>query len=262
MENIMWKKVSLILTSYNCEENITRTLKSIELQDYPNIEVIVIDGLSTDKTVEVIKEFERKTKYECRWVSEKDNGLYDAMNKGLKIASGEILAFFNDLFLMSNAVSLMVSAIEEGEYDGAHADLIYAKDDRVKRYWKMGQGMINSGWMPGHPTLFLKKQVYEKYGMYNTDYKCSADYEFMVRILREGAVKLNYVPHTIIRMFYGGTSTKNPGSYWVSIKESYKALQQYNIQHAIWIIFRRTLKVLAQFTKAHKFEGEYNQCSL
>ena len=122
--------------------------------------------------------------------------------------------------------------------------------------------MINSGWMPGHPTLFLKKQVYEKYGMYNTDYKCSADYEFMVRILREGAVKLNYVPHTFIRMFYGGTSTKNPGSYWVSIKESYKALQQYNIQHAIWIIFRRTLKVLAQFTKAHKFEGEYNQCSL
>lgn len=262
MEEIVWKKVSLILTSYNCEENIKRTLKSVELQDYPNIEVIIIDGFSTDKTVEVIKEFERKTKYECHWISEEDNGLYDAMNKGLKIASGEILAFFNDLFLMSNAVSLMVSAIEEGEYDGAHADLIYAEDDKVKRYWKMGQGILGSGWMPGHPTLFLKKQVYEKYGMYDTNYKCSADYEYMVRILREGTVKLNYVPHTIIRMFYGGTSTKSAQSYWVSVKESYKALRRYNIKHAAWIIFRRTLKVLIQFAEAYKFKGEFNRCSL
>lgn len=87
-------------------------------------------------------------------------------------------------FLVLNAVSLIVSAIEGGDYDGAHADLIYAEDDKVKRYWKMGKGNLKNGWLPGHPTMYLKKEVYKKYGLYNIKYKCSADYEFMVRMLR------------------------------------------------------------------------------
>ena len=256
----MATRVSLILTSYNCKDNIVRTLKSIEMQDYPNIEIVIIDGLSVDGTVDIIKHYKNATKHICHWISEKDNGLYDAMNKGLNIASGDILAFFNDLFLTPNAVSLMVNAIESGNYDGAHADLIYAEDNKVKRYWRMGEGNIRSGWMPGHPTLYLKRQIYEKYGKYDTKYKCSADYEFMVRILKDKNVRISYVPHTIVRMFYGGTSTNSVGSYWVSIKESYKALQHYHIRYAAWIIFRRTLKVFVQFFKAHKYKGEFNQC--
>lgn len=135
----MATRVSLILTSYNCKDNIVRTLKSIEMQDYPNIEIVIIDGLSVDGTVDIIKHYKNATKHICHWISEKDNGLYDAMNKGLNIASGDILAFFNDLFLTPNAVSLMVNAIESGNYDGAHADLIYAEDNKVKRYWRMGE---------------------------------------------------------------------------------------------------------------------------
>lgn len=252
------KKVSLILTSYNCKENIKRTLESIEKQDYPNIEIIIEDGVSTDGTLEVIRQFEQRTKYICKWHSEKDKGIYDAMNKGYAMATGEIIAFFNDLFLVSNAVSLMVDAIESGDFDGAHADLIYATDEKVKRYWKMGQGKIKKGWMPGHPTLYLKREIYEKYGLYNTDYRCSADYEFMIRILKEGNVRLAYVPVTIIRMFYGGTSTESAGSYVVSLKEAHQALKDNGIKHAWWIDVRRTMKVFMQFVKAKGYA--YDEC--
>lgn len=248
------KTVSLILTSYNCNDNIKRTLDSIEKQDYPYIEVVIADGLSTDGTVESIIAFAKKTKYICKWISEKDNGIYDAMNKGYALSTGEIVAFCNDLFLVSNAVTLMVDAIESGEYDGAHADLIYASDNKVKRYWKMGKGKITKGWMPGHPTLYLIREVYEQYGLYDSRYRCSADYEFMVRILKDDKVKLAYVPITIIRMFYGGTSTQDIGSYMLSVKEAHRALKENNVKGALWIDIRRTARVLMQFVKARWYK--------
>lgn len=254
-------KMSLILTSYNCRENIIRTLESIEQQDYPNIEIVIVDGMSTDGTCDIIKEYASKTKHICKWISEKDNGIYDAMNKGYKLATGEVIAFFNDLFLMKNAVSSMVYAIYKNNVDGAHADLIYASDNEVKRIWKMGNGNIRLGWMPGHPTLYLKRDVYEKYGLYKPEYKCSADYEFMVRILKDGNVKLVYVNKVIIRMFYGGTSTANASSYWLSIKEAHRALVENKIQFGWLIVFLRTIKVFIQFVKAGKYKGDFNKCS-
>lgn len=248
-------KVSLIMTSYNCRENIKLTLKSVDTQDYQNIEIIIVDGESGDGTVEVIEEYSKHGKYPCNWISEKDKGLYDALNKGYYMATGDIIAVCNDLFVVSNAVSLMVNAIINNRADGAHADLIYATDSEVKRYWHMGEGRLQEGWMPGHPTLYLKREVYEKYGLYDVNYKCSADYEFMVRILKDRTIKLAYVPKTIIRMFYGGTSTAGIGSYWISVKEAYKALVSNGIKRPSWIVFRRTLRVLKQFAKA----GKYNE---
>ena len=122
----------------------------------------------------------------------------------------------------------------------------------------MGQGDINEGWMPGHPTLYLKRWVYETYGLYDTSYICSADYEFMVRILKDRKVKLAYVPQVLVRMFYGGTSTGSAGSYWISVKEGHRALRQNNIHFAWLLIFRRTLIVLKQFKDATR-RPEINQ---
>lgn len=254
----MESKVSLILTSYNCKDNIEKTLKSIEIQDYPLVEVVIVDGGSTDGTVDVIKEFAKSTKYECRWISESDAGIYDAMNKGIKMATGDIIATFNEQFLIVNAISLMVGAIESDGNDGAHADLIYATDEKVKRYWKMGSGCIEKGWMPGHPTLYLKRSVYEKYGLYNTKYKCSADYDFMIRILKDKTLRLAYVPVTIVRMYYGGTSTEGAGSYMLSLKEAHQALKENGIKRAWWIDFRRTIKVLTQFFRAGIYKENKN----
>lgn len=248
-------KVSLIMTSYNCRENIKRTLKSVDTQDYENIEIIIVDGESGDGTVQIIEEYSKHGKYPCNWISEKDKGIYDALNKGYDMATGDIIAVCNDLFLLPNAVSLMVNAIIDNRADGVHADLIYATDSKVKRYWRMGEGRIQDGWTPGHPTLYLKRDVYEKYGLYDVNYRCAADYEFMVRILKDGTIKLAYVPKTIIRMFYGGTSTAGIGNYWVSVTEAHKALVLNGIKRPLWIGFRRTLKVLKQFAKAGEYRG-------
>ena len=242
-------KVSLILTTYNCIENVKRTLESIEMQDFPKIEVVIVDGRSTDGTIDVIQEYAKRSKYEVKWLSEKDQGIYDAMNKGYRISTGEVIAFFNDLFLSDHAVRWMVEAIAAEDCEGAHADLIYATDEKVIRYWKMGRGKIRQGWMPGHPTLYLKREVYEKYGLYDIHYRCSADYEFMVRILKDSDVRLSYVPVTILRMYYGGTSTGSMGSYWLSIKEGHRALVSNGIKNAWLVDLKRTLRVLWQFVR-------------
>lgn len=250
-------KVSLVLTCYNCKDNLVGTLSSIIKQTYTNLEIIIIDGQSTDGTVDIIRQFadDYADQYEIVWLSEKDNGIYDAMNKGLKLSSGDVIAFFNDKFIEDNAIEMMVNAIQGSGYSGAHADLIYADNNRVKRYWKMGQGKIKYGWMPGHPTLYLKREVYEKYGMYKPEYRCSADFEFMVRVLKDNENKLAYVPKTIISMYYGGTSTASVDSYWTSISESHKALVDNRVKWAWGVLFLRTIRTSWQFISAIFYKG-------
>ena len=181
------KRVSLILTTYNCKDNLIKTLKSIEDQDYPNIEVVIKDGGSTDGTLEIIKEYSEKSHNDVKFVSKKDKGIYDAMNQGYLLSTGDIIAIFNECYTGKDAISKMVGIIEENKEEcvGAHADLIYVEGEKVVREWCMGQGKIQDGWMPGHPTLFLKREIYEKYGQYDTSFRISADYEFMIRFLKK-----------------------------------------------------------------------------
>lgn len=242
-------KVSLIITTYNCKENFQKTMESIAEQDYDNIEIVIKDGMSDDGTLDFILQYEKKYKYPVKWKSTQDTGIYDAINQGYVMSTGDIIGIANDRFASKSAVSQLVQAIEDNHSDGVHADLVYMQDDKVKRYWHMGQGKIVTGWMPGHPTLYLKREVYEKYGLYNTSYKCSADYEFMIRILRNEEIKLAYIPEVLVSMYYGGTSTGSIGSYWVSIKESYDALRKNGMKCAWWIILLRTVRVTMQFLK-------------
>lgn len=243
--------VSLILTTYNSIENLITTLESIESQTYSEIEIIIKDGESTDGTLDVIKSYENKSKYSVRWVSCPDAGIYDAMNQGYALSTGNIIAFFNDTFARNDAVQKIVDLIEKTtDCVGAHADLIYATDEKIIRYWKMGQQKsIYTGWMPGHPTLFLKREIYEKYGLYKIDYKISADYEFMIRFLKDKQNRLAYLPETLVRMYYGGTSTSSTRSYIQSLKEGHKALKENGV-HFAWIVdVIRTIRVLLQFIK-------------
>jgi GT2 family glycosyltransferase len=250
--------VSIILTTYNCLPNLKKTLNAIENQDYQKIEIIIKDGGSDDGTVSFLKDVSIRSRYPLKWVSSPDSGIYEAMNAGYKMSSGDIIVFINDLLLNCHVVSMMVGCIEEGGYDGAHADLIYADDEKVKRYWHMGQGKIRNGWMPGHPTLFLKRSVYEKYGLYDTSYKCSADYEFMVRILKDNKIKIGYMPQTIIRMYYGGTSTNGSDAYFLSLKEAHRGLRENNMKFPYWTDFLRSCRVMGQFICAGKYKGNIN----
>ena len=243
------KKVSLILTTFNSEGTILKTLLSIVQQDYPDIEVVIKDGQSIDNTIRIIEEFKEEYSIDIILYSAKDSGIYDAMNQGYNRCSGDIIAFFNDEFATNTAVSKMVSAIESNPtYVGAHSDLVYIKENKIIRYWKSGQGPIKQGWMPGHPTLFLKREIYEKYGLYDTSYRCSADYEFMIRFLKDDN-KLNYVPEVLVKMFYGGTSTNGMSSYILSMKEGHWALKKNSIRNAYIIDVKRIIKVFLQFLK-------------
>lgn len=245
-------KVSIINTTFNDLEHLKGTLNSIFIQDYDNIECIIIDGGSTDGTVDFLKEISQKNNSKIKWLSEPDNGIYDAINKGLKLATGDIIGCLFDELIDRNAIGKLVSAIENNNTDGVHADLIYCIKDKVVRYWKMGQGSIKSGWMPGFETLFLKREIYQKYGSYKTYYKCSGDYEFIVRILKDNKVRLSYIPEVLVRMSYGGTSTRGLKGYKLSLLEAYKALKENKVKFPLMICFRRTLKVLLQFYYAKK----------
>ena len=252
----MNSRVSLILTTYNCVDHFQKTMESIAAQDYPDIEVIIKDGCSTDGTLDEIKKYAQRFKYPVIWRSRRDAGIYDAINQGYEMTTGDIIAVFNDLYTRPDAVSLLVGSIRQENADGVHADLIYATDNKVKRYWHMGQGKISQGWMPGHPTLYLRREVYEKYGLYDISYTCSADYEFMVRILKDGNCKLAYVPEILIRMYYGGTSTADKSAYFISVKESYRALRSNKIRFPVIIIFLRTLRVMMQFARVRCVDRE------
>ena len=247
------EKVSLILTTFNSKDNLIQTLESIEKQDYPLIEVVIKDGGSGDGTLEVIREYQMRSRYDVVWQSKPDTGIYDAMNQGYSLSSGDIIVFFNDKFINSAVITRMIQKIDEinpktgRPYIGCHADLIYADGDRIVRRWCMGKGNIYQGWMPGHPTLFLRKEVYEKYGLYETSYRISADYEFMIRFLKDQDNQLNYLPETIISMYYGGTSNGGISNYLLSLKEGHRALKNNHIKGAFFIDVKRIIRVVKQF---------------
>lgn len=242
-------KVSIITTTYNDAENLARIMEEILKQDYENIEYIVVDGKSTDNTMEVLQDYEPRFHGKMRYISEKDKGIYDALNKGIAMATGELIGCCFDRFADSHVISDMVSIVEKEGSDGVHGDLYYMDGDKIVRYWKQGQGNIRAGWMPGHPTLYLKRWVYETYGLYKTDYRISADYEYMIRILKDNQVTLSYLNRVLIYMSHGGTSTNSLGSYLEGLKEGHRALKENQVKFPCWIDFLRTLRVLLQFIK-------------
>lgn len=262
------KKVSLILTTYNCSANLKRTLASIDKQDYPLIEVCIADSCSCDGTIDIIKEYaalqmthssEEKLYKEVVWKSEKDSGIYDGLNHSLALASGDYLLVMNDELTKPDAISILVNALEECERVnpeknilGVHSDLVYASESKIIRTWRMGQGNLYFGWMPAHPTLMLKASVYKEYGLYDTSYISAADYEYMIRFLKDKRNVLAYVPQTLVSMFYGGTSSGGLYNYWRSITESLRALRQNHVHFGLWITFLRTIRVALQFFSPNK----------
>lgn len=240
-------KVSVVTTTYNDIENLKRILAEVKKQTYPNIEHIIVDGGSTDGTVELLKELEEKEPGRISWMSEKDNGIYDAINKGIHMATGDIVGCCFDRYADEGVLMRMVETMEKEGTDGVHGDLCYMDGDRIVRKWHQGQGVIRSGWMPGHPTLYLKKEVYDRFGLYRTDYRISGDYEFMVRILYRKEVTLSYLPEILIYMSHGGTSTNSLGAYVESMLEGHRALVENHVPFAWVTDLCRVVRVLSQF---------------
>lgn len=243
------QKVSIITMSYNDLAHLQECVAGILKQDYKEIEYIIVDGGSADGSREFIMETAEKLGERCKWVSEPDRGLYDALNKGIRMASGDIIGIMNDCFADAHVISKMVETIEREGTDGVHGDINYVADGKVVRRWRMGQGSIRTGWQAGHPTLYLKRSVYETYGLYKIDLKIAADYEFMIRILKDGKVKLSYIDEVLVNMFHGenSTSTGGVGNYIRSLKDGHRALTENGIRFAWFTDICRIVRFALQF---------------
>lgn len=248
----MSKKVSVITTTYNDLEHLKMVMESLQNQDYDNLEYIVVDGGSNDGTLDYLndqRKFFDKKGWSYIFCSGKDEGIYDAINKGIELAKGDVIGFLFDCFACGNALSRMIATMENENADGVHGDLDYIDEEgKLVRHWTMkNSGKLEEGWMPAHPTMYLKKEIYDRYGVYKINYRIAADYEFMVRIFKDRRVKLAYIPDVLIHMFYGGTSTSGAASYIRSFTESMRALKENEVPHRLKICMARTFRVASQF---------------
>ncbi len=245
-------KITIITVCYNAEDTIKDTLESVLKQTYSNYEYIIIDGKSSDHTLNIIKDFEKKFNGKLKYISESDNGLFDAMNKGIQLATGDIIGIINsDDILAHNKVFERV-AEEMKDYDGIYSNLLMLDENLNEPYrlFKSKKVSKNLGWHMPHPTLYLKKEVYEKYGNFNLKYKISADLDFMLRLIKSG-VNLKYINDYFVFMRAGGASTKGLKGYYENFKESYKVLKNNKVALPLITNVKRTIEnVFLQKIKA------------
>lgn len=216
-------KISIITVCFNSAKTIKDTLISVANQKNVAVEHVVIDGASTDSTLQILKNH----KSVATLVSEPDKGIYDAMNKGIKLATGDIVGTLNaDDFYIDDLVLSEVAKVFEDESVGAcFADLVYVSQNdtnKIVRYWKSQDyvtGLFKSGWMPAHPTFFARKNVYEKYGLFDLSYKIAADFELLFRLIEQNKIKTKYIPKVMVKMRLGGTTNKSLSNVIAQNKE-------------------------------------------
>lgn len=251
-------KISIITVCYNSEKYIRSAIESVINQTYNDIEYIIVDGSSKDKTVDIIKSYGNKI---SKFVSEPDKGIYDAMNKGLKMATGDIVAILNsdDFYIDNNVIASIVNELQMKKTDSLFADLIYVEEnnsDVQVRYWKSEpfvKGAFQKGWHPAHPTFFVKNEVYKKFGYFNLDFKLAADFELMLRFLEKHQISSCYLPEAIIKMRLGGATNKNIKNIFNQNLECYRAFKINQLRVPVFYpVYRLLPKLLQYFYKKNE----------
>lgn len=207
-------KLSIITVVFNNGNTIEDTIRSVEAQTYRNVEHIVVDGGSTDQTLEVIRRHQDKI---TKFVSEPDRGIFDAMNKGLRLATGDVVAFLNadDVYADDDALHRVAAVFSDPTVDVCYADLLYVDPNDLSkpiRYWKsrpFRSGLFARGWVPAHPTFFARRAAYERYGGYDESLGLAADFDLMLRLLERHHLKSVYIPQVSVRMRVGGVSNRS-----------------------------------------------------
>jgi len=246
-------KISIITIAWNSGKSIGDAIKSVVSQTYPDIEYIIVDGLSKDNTMEVVKSFGTKV---TKSVSERDKGIYDALNKGIAMAEGDVIGFMHsdDLFADEFVIEKVVKLFKETGADSIYGDLDYVyKNDtsKVLRYWKSGKFSLRNlkmGWMPPHPTLYIKREVYQKYGGFDISFKIAADYDSMLRFLGKYKISTAYLPEVMVKMRVGGASNRSLKNIIQKSKEDLHAIKKNEFGNIFTLVFKNLRKV-TQFIK-------------
>lgn len=245
--------ISIITVCYNSLKTIEETICSVLEQDYPHIEYIIIDGGSTDGTQEIIARYRDRISI---YVSERDDGIYDAMNKGIQRATGEIVGLLNgdDLYADKAVLSKVAAVFKSEAVQACYGDLIYFSDrdpNQVVRYWKSGEfkaGLFSRGWNPPHPTFFVRREVYSRWGAFDTSYSMGNDVELMMRFLEKYHLKAVYIPSLLVKMRLGGVSNRALKNILLQNKNILQAAKKLNIKISIWgFLWGKMINRLSQF---------------
>ena len=245
-------KISIITITYNSAKTLQRALASVQSQTYPEIEHILVDGASTDGTRELIETYAGKHK-NVRWVSEPDEGIYNAINKGIRMATGEVIGFLHsdDVYFAPDSLEHIAAAFCSSQADIVYGDLQYCHGNRVVRHWEsnpFNPCSLKYGWMPPHPTVYVRSKVYAEVGPYDEWFRISADYDMMLRLFSAG-YSSRYIPEVIVSMEIGGASNKNTKARLSKTQEDYIVLKKNHIGAGYITVACKQLRKIKQFLR-------------
>ena len=249
-------KISIITVCYNSNGTIAHTIESVLAQDFPGIEYLIIDGVSSDNTVAIAESYrsrfaEKGISYTVR--SEPDKGIYDAMNKGVLLASGDVVGILNsdDCYASPDVLSFVARGFKEQKTDTLYGNLIYVKNGKPYRYWKSGMPRtFRYGWMPPHPAFFVTKEAYEKYGLYRLDCGVNADYELMLRFLEKDHATTCWIDKVFVKMSAGGISDNGVGSRMQGVIDNKVAWKVNGMKLPFYTVYWKKIRKIPQFVFA------------
>jgi glycosyltransferase involved in cell wall biosynthesis len=254
-------KISIVTVCFNSEATIFETLRSVADQTYPDVEHVIIDGASHDNTLALVQQHGTHV---SKIVSESDTGIYDAMNKGMSCAGGEIIGFLNsdDFYADTTVLEKVAVAFEDESVEACFADLVYLTPDtnRVVRYWKSKPFVIGDfakGWCPAHPTFYIRRSALQRLGGFDESFKMANDVEFMMRYLEQGRVKSVYIPHVLVHMRLGGASNQSWSNVWKQNIEIFAALRKNMVPFSVigfWV--NKLFSRVQQYVGAKYFKAD------
>jgi glycosyltransferase involved in cell wall biosynthesis len=244
-------KISVITAVYNNCDTVGSALDSVLSQSYANIDLVVIDGGSTDGTLEILKQYSNQISV---LITEPDNGIYDALNKGMQLATGDVVGFLHsdDVYENGEVLAKVAAVFQNQTIDAVYGDLVYVRHDDIRqviRYWKSGhfdEAALSRGWMPPHPTFYVRRSVYERLGGFNTQYRIAADYDTVLRFLAVAKIRVAYIPEVLVRMRAGGISNRSLSSIFLKTMEDFEVLRSNQVGGVV-TLFRKNFSKLSQF---------------